>query len=677
MKNFYTFLLLLLCFQARAVDFTGSNLPIVVITTDNNPSTGEPFDIPDEPKVPGEMKLIYRPDGGRNFLSDQDSSMFLNYNGRIAIEMRGSSSQTLPKKPYGVKTLKPDNVSNNNVSLLGMPKENDWVLNSLAFDPSLVRDFLSYDLSRALGNYAPRGVYCEVVVNGDYKGLYVLMEKLKVDEGRINVQKMTTLDNAFPAITGGYVTKCDKADNEVVSWSIPNSSGWGTQFIHVAPSYEVITPQQDDFIYNEFMEFTDMAIQQDDDPLTGFPSVIDVPSFIDFMLMNEIASNPDGYQTSSFFHKDRLGKLRAGPIWDFNLTYGNDVFEWGYDRSLTSIWQFDDSLNTGPRFWRDLFLNPVYNCYLSKRWMEMTAPGQPLNFNVICNKIDQLENLVSEAAAREQDRWGAIGSHAENVDSLKTWLQRRIDWLTARLNNYQPCANVPVPPLVISKINYNPVGTINAESDSLEFIEIANNSQSTINLSGVYFRELGMTYRFPLNSEIGPGARIVLASNAKAFELNHGVKPFDQFSRHLSNKGEKLLLCDAFGNIIDQVEYTDSYPWPAAADGGGSYLELPDLNLDNDLATNWRATNMELAVDNFYYAGFIRIYPDPAIDNATVESGLPISSCELSDLAGRIVMVTSASNPTTLDVGKLAPNIYLVKIKLENGAVVVKKLVKK
>ena len=96
------------------------------------------------------------------------------------------------------------------------------------------------------------------------------------------------------------------------------------------------------------------------------------------MLLNELASNVDAYQFSTFFHKDRGGKLRAGPVWDFNLTFGNDLFEWGFDRSKYNIWQFLDG-NRGARFWTDLFYDPDFSCYLTKRWLELTATDQVLN----------------------------------------------------------------------------------------------------------------------------------------------------------------------------------------------------------------------------------------------------------------------------------------------------------
>lgn len=177
-------------FSFYGQQFTNSNLPIVIISTDINPETGQLTEIPDDPKILASMKIISRPNGARNYLTDGNTTDFLNYNGRIKIEIKGSTSQYLDKKPYSLTTLQDDDISNNNVSILDMPSENDWILNSLAFDSSLIRDYLSFSLSSNLGNYAPRGKYCEVVINGDYKGVYLLMEKIKIDSNRVNIQKM-------------------------------------------------------------------------------------------------------------------------------------------------------------------------------------------------------------------------------------------------------------------------------------------------------------------------------------------------------------------------------------------------------------------------------------------------------------------------------------------------------
>jgi hypothetical protein len=679
-KHIFFLFLAFLQLSLSAQTFTSSNLPIVIIDTDINPTTGKPYDIPDEPKVGGNMTIIYRPDGSRNYLTDKNNPSYLNYNGRIGIEKRGSSSQDLPKKPYGLTTYQDDNITNNNVSILGMPKENDWVLNSLAFDPSLIRDFLSYELYGLLGNYSPRGVYCEVIVNNDYKGLYILMEKIKIDDNRVNIVKMTTADNNLPELSGGYITKCDKTTGgDPVAWTMATTKGWTVDFIHESPKPTEITTQQNNYIKGIFTNLQSSTTSQNGTVVSGFPSKIDIPSFLDFFIMNELASNPDGYQLSTFFHKDRNGKLRAGPIWDFNLTYGNDLFVYGFDRSKTNVWQFSDGGNDGAKFWNDLFNNTTFKCYLAKRWKEVTASNQPLSYSVIAARIDQLVALTTEAAAREQTRWGTVSTRTTNISTMKTWLQTRITWMNNNgLNNYQTCANVAVPPLVISKINYHPKATTNFPSDSLEFIEITNNGNSTVNLSGIYFRELGFTWQFPANSTLVANTSLMLASNAKSFESYYGFKPFGQFTRNLSNKSENMILVDAWGNVIDKVQYADNLPWPPEADGKGWFLELIDLNSDNSLASSWTFSNNISGVDNISYENGINIYPTPASSFITVHcSNLNIKSYEISDMLGRVIIVNNNYYSTkTINIEHLTPNIYFIKLNFDNGTSVVKKIIK-
>ena len=111
------------------------------------------------------------------------------------------------------------------------------------------------------------------------------------------------------------------------------------------------------------------------------------------MIVAEIASNPDSYQFSTFFHKDRGGKLRAGPVWDYNLSYGNDLFVFGFDRSFYDVWQFEYE-NMGAKFWKDLFQDSTFKCYLSKRWFELTAENEALNYTTISNLIDEFAEIV-------------------------------------------------------------------------------------------------------------------------------------------------------------------------------------------------------------------------------------------------------------------------------------------
>ena len=637
-----------------AQTFTDSNLPIVIIDTDGGVT------IPDEPKVLATMKIIWHQDGSRNYLTDANNPEFLNYNGRIGIERRGSSSQDLPKKPYGLETLQADNVTNNNVSILGMPRENDWVLNSLAFDQTGMRDVLSYELSEKLGQYASRRVYCEVVINGDYKGLYVFMEKIKADEGRVNIEKMDETCNSYPEVSGGYITKTDKTTgNDPVAWQMEEYGGWWwpnyAAFIHHYPKPDDVTDAQHNYIKNVFFDLADKAGSHNTSIENGIPSVIDIPSFVDFMIMGEVSSNVDVYELSTFFHKDRKGKLRAGPIWDYNLAYGHDEFG---SRSRYDVWQFDNDDNVGPKFWKDLFDTDEFRCYLAKRWFEVTAVGNPLNYNTICARMDEIDELISEGVARDNQRWNRMGQHTSEVQAMKTWLQNRYNWLNSHIGSYNNCDDIDLPPLVISKIHYHPADLDTINGNKLEFIQINNNGDEDVDLTGFYLRELGITYNFPAGSRLAARDSLVLCSDSTTYVQVYNKTPFGEYDRKLSNKSENIVIADAWGNVIDEVCYSDSRPWPTQADGYGPYLQLIDLDLDNSLPQNWTFSTYYDNVDEIY-ANYVVVYPNPSNGIINIISEKEIVSVDVIDLSGRII-ATYSSN--TIDISFLNSGLYILKI---------------
>ena len=663
MKRLFIILLLLVVYCRLALAqnqyLTSSNLPIVVIETDGGVT------IPDEPKVLATMKIIWHQDGSRNYLTDIDNPAFLNYDGRIGIERRGSTSQAPSKKPYGLTTLQPDNVTNNNISLLGMPEENDWVLNSLAYDQTGMRDYLAYELSSRLGNYSPRGVYCEVMVNGDYKGLYILMEKIKVDKNRVNVEKMDVNCNAYPEVTGGYITKADKnTGGDPVAWTMQGyGGGWGwwapsTDFIHHYPKPEDITTAQHNYIKSVFLNLADQAGAHNESVETGIPSVIDIPSFIDFMMIAEFTSNVDVYQLSTFFHKDRLGKLRAGPVWDYNLSFGYDEFG---NRSRYDVWQFNNGSNDGPRFWKDLFDTPTFRCYLAKRWNELIQPGQPLNYDFVANRIDEIDQWISEGVGRDNQRWWQMTNHSAAIEEMKEWLQLRIDWLTTNFGSYSYCADVELPPLVISKIHYHPEDWWAVDGDRLEFIEISNNGDETVDLTGIYFRELGITYGFPVGSTMEPHQAILLCSDSLAFVDYYQMQPFGQYRRNLSNKSENLVLVDAWGNVIDQVHYYDSDPWPWQADGEGPFLQLIDLNLDNSLPESWTVGYDITGVSEALADGGFRVFPNPTSGMVNIVGGS--GEYRIANVMGQTLETgLIGSDHQQVDVSRLPSGLYFISV---------------
>jgi hypothetical protein len=674
-KNYIIGSFLLFVINVNSQTFTDSNLPVVLITTDIDASTGLPYEIVDSPVVLGSMKIIYHTDGSRNYLSDQNSSAFLNYNGRLSIQIRGSSSQSAPKKAYGLTTLLSDNTTSNNVSLLGMPSEHDWILNGLAFDPSLIRDYLAYNISRQMGNYSSRTQYCEVVINGEYKGLYLLEEKIKADSNRVNVLKIATTDTTGDNLTGGYITKADKTTGgDPVAWTTTNN----VNYIHELPKPASVTPEQDAYIYEQFSNLQTAATDNNSSLFDGYTTTIDVPSFIDFMLSNEFAANVDGYQLSTYFHKDRNGKLRAGPIWDFNLTLGNDLFFWGFDRSKTDTWQFSNGDNEGSPFWTDLFNDPTFKCYLSKRFHELSQAGQPMDANFLNTFIDNTIALINEAMVRENQKWNTIPNNPQEIANLKLFIVDRITWMTSQLGSYSACDNVTVPPLVITKINYNPTTSVSFPvSNDQEFIEITNTGSATVDLSGIYFKELGLTYQFPYNSTISGNSSLYLCANSTVFQVKNGFAAFDQYTRNLSNKSENLVLVDAYGNMIDNVQYFDSAPWPTAPDGNGSYLQLISTSLDNNLASSWEASTTSLAVNEVNNDNsMVMIFPNPTNHLLTISSMKNIDYIEILDVSGKQLIATEVnSNETSMDISILSSGIYFVKVYNEFG-IKTEKLVK-
>lgn len=654
------FTLLLVSVFAKAQVFTDSNLPIVVIETDGGVT------IPDEPKVLATMKIIWHQDGSRNYLTDIDNPAFLNYSGRIGIERRGSTSQSIAKKPYGLTTLQDDDVTNNNVSLLGMPEENDWILNNLAYDQTGMRDVIAYELSESLGHYASRRVYCEVIINGDYKGLYVFMEKIKVDKNRVNVEKMDQTCNNYPEVTGGYITKADKTTGgDPIAWYMGSGFWNNVAYIHHYPKPSDVTQAQNNYIKSVFFDLQDKAQAHNESLQNGIPSIIDIPSFIDFMMVAEFSSNVDAYQLSTFFHKDRKGKLRAGPVWDYNLSFGHDEFG---NRSRYDVWQFNDGNNEGSSFWKNLFNTPTYRCYMAKRWFELTQPGQPFNYETLTSRMDEIDAWISEGVSRDRQRWNNMTYHEYYVGEMKEWLQLRIDWMNNHIGDYQGCAEVELPPLVISKIHYHPEDWWGIDGDRLEFIEITNNGDATVDLSGVYFRELGVSYSFPFGATLDPHEALWLCSDSLSFVEYYNAVPFGQYTRKLSNKSENLVLTDAWGNVIDEVCYQDDDPWPWLADGEGPYLELIDLDLDNSLPESWTlGYDLTSVSENEVLEGF-HVYPNPAHDKITItfNSLIPKNAFQDSRFEIRICNTLGQtlilSTSSTVDISDLPSGLYFITL---------------
>ncbi len=415
--------------EAQSVNFTSSNLPIVVIETDG-------IEIPDEPKVPARMGIIRNAEG-RNYID----SAFTDFSGPIAIELRGNSSQMYEQKQYLFKTLDSAG-SEANVSLMDLPAEHEWILYGPYVDKSLMRNVLAYRLANDMGWYASRTRLCELLLDGEYRGVYVLMENIKRDKNRVNIAKLGADIVTGQPLTGGYILAIDhntKAGEK--GFAGANDSAGYFVYWYVYPSPSNIVVQQEWYIQNYIRSFEDlMRHPAFNEPIRGYTSFLDVASFVDYILINEWANNVDGFVASVYLHKDRqsiAGKLVAGPVWDFNIAFGNADYS---DSQLTSGWRMH--YGRVPFWWRRLLQDPAFVDRLESRWRELrTSTMKDERLEAL---IDSLASRLDEAQQRHFQRWSLLGqkiwpnafvgeTFAEELGYLRQWLQSRAVWMDGNL----------------------------------------------------------------------------------------------------------------------------------------------------------------------------------------------------------------------------------------------------
>ncbi len=439
-----TFLLGFTGIISSAQTLTSSNLPIIVINTSGQT-------ILDEPKITASMGIIYNGIGNRNTVTDP----FNNYDGKIGIEIRGSSSQMFPKKQFGIE-LRNDAGEAINWALLGMPAEEDWVLFAPYNDKSLMRDALAYKFARSLGRYAPRTHFCEVIINGEYQGIYVLIEKIKRDKNRVDVSKLDPEEISGDDVTGGYIIKIDKETGSgnggwTSSYTPPGRDGTQTIFYQYDyPKATEIPTAQKNYIRN-FMAGFEGTLNGPNysHPDIGYSKYIDVESFIDFFIVNEVSKNVDGYRLSTYLHKDKDskgGKLHMGPVWDFNLGFGNADYctsgnPQGWVTNFNTVCNGDWWLI--PFWWNRLMQDGTYRSKLAARWQELRA-DQLKTENVIAY-IDSVYSVLNqEAQQRNFQKWPVLGEYVwpnyyvgntylQEVNWLKTWVTNRMNWLDANM----------------------------------------------------------------------------------------------------------------------------------------------------------------------------------------------------------------------------------------------------
>jgi CotH kinase protein/Secretion system C-terminal sorting domain len=438
------------CIYAQSVNFTESVLPILKVNTNGNT-------IVNEPKILADLQIIDNGVGKINKVTDKANV----YLGKTGIEFRGSTSQTFfPKKPYGLELWVDSTQTSRKVALLGMPSESDWVLNTSYNDKTFMRDVLAYDLANRMGRYATRTRYCEMVINGNYEGIYILMEKIKKDKNRVDISTLKTTDITGDDVTGGYILKIDKTEGG-------KSRTWNTQLSVNGKNYTIpiqieypkladITEQQFTYIKNYVTEF-ETSLKANDflSPAAKWRSLSDIDSFVDYFLLTEVTKNVDGYRLSTYFYKEKDskgGKLKMGPAWDYNLSFGNADYSDGYKTSGFQFKQNDllipanDTYFLSPFWWERLVTDSTFAKKVATRWKVMKQ--SVFSPDRIDKWMDSTATILQPITVRNFSRWtGVLGTkvwpnyyvgstYQQEVNWMKTWIRQRVDWLDGQFANY-------------------------------------------------------------------------------------------------------------------------------------------------------------------------------------------------------------------------------------------------
>ncbi len=422
-----------------------SHLPLIMIDTHGQT-------IVDEPKITVDIKVIDNGTGKQNSTADPGNQ----YDGLAGIEIRGQSSQMFPKKSYGLE-LRDASGADKKAALMGMPSESDWVLYAPYSDKTMIRNAMTYYLGRRMGRWQPGFRFCELYLNGSYQGVYQLTEKIKRDKDRVDVDKLDPTDVSGEDMTGGYIVKVDKVDGSNYFTVYPDykfQNAHNIRWTWYYPEYEDLTTEQQNY-FKSFVKTVENTINGSSftDPVWGYARYLDILSFIDFQIVNELGNNVDGYRYSTYFHKENDedgGKLNAGPLWDFDLCYGN--LDYSPRHLATDQWSYT---YWGPNeyncmhWWYRLMQDPNYVKALHHRWTELRKGA--FSTDSILAYMDGQVSFLGEAINRNFSKWPILSSYvwpnsavrysySSEISFLKNWVLDRLAWMDANWmeNTTQP-----------------------------------------------------------------------------------------------------------------------------------------------------------------------------------------------------------------------------------------------
>jgi hypothetical protein len=360
----------------------------------------------------------------------KDSSGTTVYSDHAAVQLRGRSSMNFPKKNYGVELRDASDVDDP-TSLLGMGKDEDWVLDGAWADRSFMRNRFCYGIFRDMSpeRWAPQVRYCELTTNTKYVGIYALIEKIKRDDDRV----------VLPEDDGTGSTFLVKQDDD---GTLKLSIGEGSKWSIIYPKSSLITQTQTQAV-QAWLDKLGAALRSSAPADTL--SLFDAATITDWILLEEFAKNVDGYNLSLYFARAAGGLSRVIP-WDMDLAFGQPTVN-------------NDPTSSSPTGWiasrssliSKLSQNASLRQGLGPRWRELRTGV--LSDQAVSSRIDDyLTVLTPDAVARNFAVWDItavdfsqyyapytfydVTSYDDEVAHLRSWIQQRLVWLDANIDSY-------------------------------------------------------------------------------------------------------------------------------------------------------------------------------------------------------------------------------------------------
>lgn len=380
------------------------NVAIVIVTTD---SQGNLMELSSElitvsSKFPSQLPRVYITTPDRVDITSKtewlkkstikviDESGNVDLDVTTSIRGRGNTTWNNPKKPYAIKL-------DSKAEVLGMPKHKRWVLLANYMDRTLLRNDVALEIARRIMEWAPRGKFVEVYLNGKHLGNYYLCEQIKVDKNRVNVEELDeeTDFNDQSQITGGYILEFDTyGPNDEINYFYSQLKKYPVTIKE--PDEEVITSwEHPAYLYIEgYVNRVEQLLKDDQTDRVRWEEVtelLDITSYIDWWLVHELTGNAEpNHPKSSYMYKKRDGKLYAGPVWDF---------DWGTFRAYSS------TLLTSALWYGDLFKYSEFRNAVKERWSELQN-----TLSLIDEYIDSQSKLIEESNNANIVMWPLTGN---------------------------------------------------------------------------------------------------------------------------------------------------------------------------------------------------------------------------------------------------------------------------